>query len=137
MVTAARKWMSVSLLATLVIGVGAGVLVDRLLLMPLVYSSTRDVAPRGRDHRGHGRQMMERLRAELDLSDAQAEAVSEVMDKNHETAQRFWKESREEFDSLRAQFRRDFREVLTDAQNERFDEIVAERDRKHGGRRRE
>lgn len=137
MVTAARKWMSVTLVAALAMGVGAGILIDRLLLMPQVYSSDRGVESSDHDHRDHGRRIMEKLRIELDLTEEQALAVEAAMSENHETARQFWQESRLEFETLRAQFRRDIRAVLTDAQNERFDQMLAERDRpgrRRGGR---
>ncbi len=134
MVTAARKWMSVTLVSTLVLGIGAGILIDRLLLVPSVFSSDRVERRGGRDHRDHGRRLMEKLRSELDLEDAQAVAVEQAMSENHEVARQFWKDSRLEFETLRAQFRNDIRAVLTEEQNARFDEMLAERDKNRGGR---
>ena len=129
MMASARKWMGVTLLATLVIGVGAGVLVDRLLLAStaLVHSRARDVdRPSGGEHSKRGRRMVERLRSRLDLTDDQAARLEEVMNRNHETAHQFWKDSRQEHETIRQQFRADIRELLNEEQQVKFDEMVAE-----------
>ena len=135
----ANKWMGVTLVATLVIGIGVGVLIDRFLLAPPpVHSDADDASRRGdRDHRDRGRRMVERLRSGLELTDDQVTQLEEVMDENHETAHEFWKNSREEYESLRMQFRADIRELLTEEQQVKFDAMAAEYDakRRNGERR--
>ena len=133
MVASAKKWMGVTLLATLVLGMGAGILIDRFVLASTLHS--RDVDRRGGgDHRDRGRRMVERLRSGLDLTDDQAARLEEVMNENHETAHEFWKNSRQEYEALRKQFRADIRELLTDDQQVKFDAMVAEYDAKRESR---
>lgn len=131
MMASAKKWIGVTLLATLVIGIGLGVLVDRFLLASTVHSRPSNMERRGGGHREHGRRMVERLRSNLDLTDEQAAELESVMNENHETARAFWRNSRSEYEALRQQFRADIRELLSDEQRGRFDEMVAEFEAKH------
>lgn len=134
-----NKWMGVTLVATLTIGVGVGVLVDRVVLTSTAVQSDADDDDRrgGRDHRDRGRRMVERLRSGLDLTDEQVVRLEDVMERNHETAHEFWRNSRQEYEALRKQFRADIRELLTDEQQVKFDAMVAEYDekRRNGERR--
>ena len=131
-----KKWMGVALVATLLIGVGSGVLIDRFLLASTVHSRGRDVSRRGGgEHREHGRGMVERLRSGLELTDEQAGRLETVMNENHETAREFWGNSRTEYEALREQFRADIRGLLSDAQKVKFDEMIADYEsRNHGDR---
>ena len=123
MVATARKWMSVTLLATLFIGVGAGILVDRFLLGPTAFGADFERrSGRGGDHRDHGRHMVKRL----DLKSDQVAELEAVVNRHHETARAFWKDSRSQFETLRVQIRRDIRELLTEEQKVEFDTMVAE-----------
>lgn len=132
MVASAKKWMGVTLLATLLMGVAAGVLVDRFLLAPTVHSRASDADRRGdRGHRDHGRGMVERLRSGLALTDGQAAELEAVMNENHETARQFWDNSRKEYEALRQQFRADIRAVLNDDQQSKFDDMVAQYESKN------
>ena len=132
MMASAKKWMGLTLLATLVIGMGAGVLVDRLLLASTltgltVHSRARDAdRPRGGEHSKRGRRRVERLHSGLDLTDDQAARLEEVMNRNHETAHQYWKDSRQEYETIRQQFRADIRELLNEEQQVKFDQMVAE-----------
>ena len=137
MMATARKWMWLTMATTLVIGMGVGVLVDRMLLLPTVSSNVRGPSGEGRhgrhrDHADHARRMVERLSDELDLDQEQTEVLAAVVNKNHETAQTFWRESRREFEALREQFRTDVRATLTDEQKVRFDELVESMREKRG-----
>jgi len=131
MVTTTKRWMSVALLSMLAIGVGAGILIDRLVLAPTVSS---DVRAGDGHHRDHGGRMVARLRERLDLTEKQASELEEVMNRNHETARQFWSESRDEYEALRKQFRRDIRELLTEAQRREFDDMVSEYEQKRRSR---
>lgn len=141
--SSAKKWMGVTLLATLLIGAGAGVLVDRFLLSSTVQSPTPDSSSRRdpAEHRDHGGRMVERLRSGLELSDEQVTQLTAVMNENHETAREFWGNSRREYEVLRQQFRADIRGLLNDEQQIKFDAMVAEYEarnqREREGRRRE
>jgi len=133
MMASAKKWMGVTLLATLVIGMGAGVLVDRFLLASAsrsrsrAHSSAGDVdRSGGGEHGKRGHRMVERLRSGLDLTDDQAEGLEEVMNRNHDTAHQYWKDSRRDYETIRKQFRADIRELLNEEQQVKFDEMIAE-----------
>ena len=123
--TSSKKWMWITLLATLLLGVGVGVLVDRFLLVPTVLSSGSDRPERWQDRRSRFRA---RLQEELALGPEQSRDIERVLEGNHETARQFWAESRQQFDALRQQFRSDIRGVLTEEQATRFDELLAERE---------
>ncbi len=129
--TSAKKWMWVTLLATLLLGVGVGVLVDRFLLVPTVLSSGSDHPERWTDRRSRFRA---RLQEELALGPEQTRDIERVLEGNHEIARQFWAESRREFEALRQQFRSDIRDVLTEEQATRFDALLAERDERRKGR---
>lgn len=123
------KWMWMTLCATLVIGVGIGILFDRVVLERAVHSDNADRSERSdSDHDKRARRFREHLQRELELTPEQAERLEVVLGKNHETAHAFWEASRREFDELRQQFRKDIREVLTDEQRTKFDRLLAERD---------
>ena len=77
--------------------------------------------------------MVERLRSGLDLTDDQAARLEEVINRNHETAHQYWKNSRQEYEKIRHQFRADIRELLNERQQVKFDEMIAEYEAK--GRR--
>ncbi len=123
--TSAKKWMWITLLATLLLGVGLGVLVDRFVLVPSVLSSGSDHPERWKDRRSR---FYARLQEELALGPEQSRDIERVLEGNHERARQFWAESRQQFDALRQQFRSDIRAVLTEEQATRFDDLLAERD---------
>jgi len=138
MVASAKKWMGVTLVATLVLGMGVGILVDRFVLASTVHSRAGDVDRGGSgDHRDRGQRMVERLRSGLDLTDDQAARLEGIMNKNHETAHEFWQNSRQEYEALRRQFRADIRGLLNEDQQVKFDEMVAEYESKRKDRERE
>jgi hypothetical protein len=122
--TSAKKWMWITLLATLLLGVGLGVLVDRFVIVPTVLSSGSDHRARWQDHRSH---FLGELQKELALTPEQSREIERVLEGNHETARKFWAESREQFDALRQQLRNELREVLNEEQAARFDALLAER----------
>jgi hypothetical protein len=121
----ANRWKTVTLGAMLVLGLGAGVLVDRFLLLPSVAG---DVDRGHERHEDRRKRFRDRLKQELDLSPEQEARLDEVLTRNHETAERFWSESRREFDELRKAFRQDIRELLNDEQQAAFARMLAEYD---------
>jgi len=138
MVATARQWMSVTLVATLFIGVGAGILVDRFLLGPTAFGADVERrSGRGGDHRDHGRHMVARLEERLDLRADQVVKLEAVMNRHHEAARAFWKDSRSQYETMRVQIRHDIRELLTEEQKVEFDTMVAEYEsnREHGRER--
>ena len=140
MVKTARTWMGVSLLAALLIGTGIGVVLDRFVLLPTVRSDVEGAGRRYDSRRGsgdHGQRMMRELREKLDLTADQAEELEGIVARNHEIATEYWRNSRREFGALRERFRADIRAILTESQNNAFDQLIAERERRHGERSRD
>ena len=123
MAATTKTWMAVALFAALAIGAGSGILLDRYLLLP---ATSAEVRTGGGRHREHGQRMLEHLRERLELTETQAAELEKVLERNHETARRFWSESREGYEAIRQQFRRDIRALLTEEQREKFDAMVAE-----------
>lgn len=126
-----RKWIGASLVAALLLGVGLGVIVDRFVIIPSIAGDAS--APQDR-HEDRRRKFRDRLRSELELSPEQQARLDEVLDRNHDTAERFWSESRQRFDELRVTFRSDIRELLTEEQSAKFDRMLAEHDERRQSR---
>lgn len=119
-----NRWIGLTLLSTLALGIGVGILLDRTILERVVHSGGADAESReGSDARA--RRWFKKLTSELDLSPEQQERLKEVLAKRHDSAHAFWSESRAEFEKLRQSFRRDIRELLNDEQRERYDEMLA------------
>lgn len=126
--TTSTKWMWVTLASVLLLGVGAGVLLDRFVLMSTALSSSAAERERPERHRDRGGRFLARLTEDLNLSSEQRAALEGVLSRNHERAHEFWQQSRREFDELRRTFRADIRALLTPEQKPRFDEMLAEYD---------
>jgi len=112
---ASRKWMWASLLLTLIVGMGMGVAMDRLVL-------ERD--GRGGDRRERGSGLAERLSNELQLTPEQQAKVEAALASNRERARDFWRESQTAYETLRQEFRQDIRALLDPEQRARFDEMI-------------
>lgn len=118
--------MGATLVATLVLGIGAGVLVDRLLILPgTAARAEADAGAQRSDHDQRRQRFRDRLRDELHLTAEQQSKLAEVLDANHDVAERFWEDSRRQYEDLRKSFRQDIRALLTEEQRVRFDEMVA------------
>ena len=110
-------------------GVAAGVAVDRLLL------DTAEEAPR----RGRPRsadEMLERYRVRLDLDEAQARAVGEVLRRRFQEAGEVLRRFEPDLDAIRRRANDDVRAVLRPEQHPRFDEIVREQEERRQTMRR-
>ena len=125
--TSSRKWMWVALGLTLIVGMGLGVALDRLLLE--TESSHR--------HGERSAKLLAKLTHELDLDAEQKAALETTIASNRERAHAFWSESRAAFDTLRQEFRQDIRVLLNPEQKEKFDEMVAREDEKRKRRHQE
>ncbi|MGH9461685.1 MAG: hypothetical protein ACRD1X_10745 [Vicinamibacteria bacterium] len=112
---ASRKWIWASLLSTLIVGMGMGVAMDRLVL---------DRDARGGDRRGRVSGLAERLNNELRLTPEQQTKVEAALTANQERAREFWRESQTAYETLRNEFRQDIRTLLTPEQRARFDEMI-------------
>jgi len=125
---AAGKWMWASLCLTLIVGMGAGVAVDRLLL---------DRDGRDGDRRERGDRLVTRLTRELQLTSEQQAAVEAALVSNRERARQFWDESQTAFETLRKEFRQEIRALLNPEQQERFDDMEQREDERRGRREEE
>jgi Spy/CpxP family protein refolding chaperone len=125
-----RKWMYVTLLLILVLGMSLGVLLDRFVLIE-ARGDTRE----SRDHREHGERFINHLQSELKLSPEQRESLEDKLATNREKAEAFWKETRSSYGELRKEFRKDIRDLLTPDQQKRYDELLAAEDARRRERR--
>jgi uncharacterized membrane-anchored protein YhcB (DUF1043 family) len=114
-------WAALGL--TLVLGVGLGVVLDRVVLDAPRHES------HARDLRERDQQLLERLVRELGLTPEQRGRLDRVLDANRGRAHAFWKQTRGSYAELRAEFRRDIRGLLDPKQQRLFDQIAAREDR--------
>jgi len=145
-----KSWMWSSLSLALLVGIGLGVIADRVLLTgrPAFADAA---APRKApplwficDQRGSidieeepGYLYSERFRArlleglakELGLSPEQYTEVEAFLEERRHGAHEFWESSRHAYCDMRDGFRHDLRAMLDDAQKLRFDALNAEIDR--------
>lgn len=128
----ARRWMWVTVAASLVLGMSLGVLLDRFALSPGGLLA-RDSA----EHRSRSERFLAMLAEELDLTAEQRGELERVLAANREKARAYWAESRREFDSLRERFRHDIRSLLSPDQRSRFDDLMEREDARRRKRRSE
>lgn len=79
---------------------------------------------------GRGEPPFERLRRDLNLNDQQAAQVRAILDETRNEFHQLHSEARPRYDELRRQANERIRAVLTPEQRQRFDERVAEHDRR-------
>jgi hypothetical protein len=145
-----RSWMWSSLSLALLVGVGLGVIADRVLLSDApVYADAR-VAPhkagakaspfwficdaRGsidiEDEPGYlysknfRDQLLEGLSSELGLTADQHAAMSAFLEQRRPGAHEFWERSRHSYCEMRDGFRADLRAMLDETQQARFDALM-------------
>jgi Spy/CpxP family protein refolding chaperone len=111
-------WATLGL--TLIVGVGLGVALDRLLIEREGYHR----------HGERGAKLLAKLSQELELTPEQQAELEKTIASNRERAHEFWSGSRASFETLRQEFRRDIRALLNPEQQKRFDEMVAREDEK-------
>ncbi|NIM49235.1 MAG: periplasmic heavy metal sensor [Gemmatimonadales bacterium] len=70
----------------------------------------------------------ERLRQELSLTTAQRESVEAILERSQESMQQYWREVGPRFDTLRAQVRTEIMAVLSEEQQEAFQQLMARSD---------
>ena len=121
-----RKWMWLTLLLTLVLGMSLGILLDALVL------GRDDVQSGHNQSRGEKTERFKaKLENELGLTPDQMQELDTILASNREKADAFWKQSRESYNELRKDFRQAIRDILTPEQQTQYDEMV----RKHDERR--
>jgi hypothetical protein len=145
-----RSWMWSSLSLALMVGVGLGVITDRVLFVgrpafadaetpkktaPLWFicneRGTLDIEDEpGYLYNRHFRaQLLEGLSKELGLDPRQHAEVEAFLEERRHGAHEFWENSRHAYCDIRDGFRHDLRAMLDDAQKARFDHLMAEIDR--------
>lgn len=79
----------------------------------------------------------ERLQQELSLTAAQRESVEAILERRQEAMRQYWREVGPQFDTLRAQVRTEIMAVLSEEQQEAFQQLMARSDsaRRHRDRR--
>ncbi len=117
-----RKWIWITLILTLILGMSLGILLDRNLT--------------GQRHQGDRRtSFKDRLESELELSSEQKVDLEKVLAANRARADDFWKQTRSSYSELRQEFRQVIRAILTPEQQARFDAMMAETDARREERR--
>jgi hypothetical protein len=87
------------------------------------------------DHRGS---YVDWLAAELELTDAQQTSIDGLLEGYREQVSAQWKEMRPRFEEMRAQFRSEVREVLSEEQIQEYEALLAkEAERRHSRRGRQ
>jgi hypothetical protein len=117
---------------TLVSGIGAGVVLDRLVLIE-VFGQKRH----SRDHASYRQRYIDKLDTELGLSADQKARLEQILEAAHEQVQTAKDRARAEYRKLRQQARDQIRSILDQEQQRRFDEMMARHDReRRDGRKR-
>ncbi len=101
-----------------------------------VYRSQADGGRRHWGRRGGERDLLEKLRRELNLNDTQAAQVRAILDETRNEYRKLRDEARPRHDAMRQNSRSRIRAVLTPEQQLIFDAKVAERDARHQERKR-
>ena len=127
-----RKWMWVTLLLTLVLGISLGILLDRFVL-----NTGENDSGSNHDRRSRSERFIERLDNELNLSPEQKASLENVLDANREKADAFWEETRNSYAELRKEFREDIRALFAPEQQKLYDEMLAVEDAKRKKHRQE
>lgn len=128
--TRSRLWFAAFVLVVFVMGLAAGMAIDRF---------TRFGAPQPPFARGPlgGRPpsaafLVDRVGRDLDLTADQRQQLGAVLQRNRERMQAFQATTREEFVNLRRQLDAEIRAILTPEQREKFDRRPVRRRRPMG-----
>jgi hypothetical protein len=141
-----KSWMWSSLSLALLVGVGLGVIADRVLLAdPPAYADTRTVPQKAKplwficdqqdsvdveDEPGYlynkrfRDRLLEGLSEELDLTPEQHQRIQSVLEEGRPVAHDFWERSRHSYCAMRDGFRSNLREMLDPTQQVRFDAMM-------------
>jgi len=120
------------LLGAFLAGGAVGAVLDRYVVGGATRAASQEQRSRDRDRR---ESYMDWLATELDLTEAQRQQVAAALEENREEVNALWQETRPAFEELRARFRAQVREVLSQEQQVAYDSLVAiERNRRRGRR---
>ena len=146
------RWMWLSVGLTLAVGLGVGVIADRLLLQPTIPSEQRqrerspywfycgpgltDVEkdPAYPFTERYRRVLVERLSEELSLAQDQQQRLEELLNQRRATARQFWDETRTYYCYLQARFRAEIQDLLEEEQKEIFADMLARLDARQAKR---
>ncbi len=131
MLNRSKLWAAGLLFATFAVGLAVG---------GAVSAARGDADGDFREHRGRRTSYAERLQEDLALQPAQRESVKVILERRQTAMQELWREAAPRFDTLRAQIRGEIMGLLDEAQQARFQELIARSDsaraaRGQGGRR--
>lgn len=118
-----RKWIWVTLLLTLVLGMSIGVVLNELCL-----GGERSSRSQDGDRKDRSAGFKAWLEKELDLSSDQIGNLENVLDAYNEKSREIWSQSQNAYRDLRMEFRQEVRAILKSEQQKRFDELMAEHD---------
>lgn len=112
------KYWAIALLASvLLLGGAAGAVVDRALGSEAACPASEARSPR---HEGY----LAWLSAELDLTADQRAHVEATVEQHRGRASALWSEMRPRFEEMKADLRAEIRGQLTDAQLEKYEELL-------------
>jgi hypothetical protein len=121
-------WVALGL--TLLSGVGAGVALDRLVLIDVFGAGERS-----HDHEARRQRYLDKLDREIGLSPEQRAQVEQILELSHQKAHAIEDGKRAEYAKLRQQFRDEVGAILEPGQRGRFDQMLARDDRERRQRR--
>ena len=126
-----RKWMWVTLLLTLVLGMSLGVMLNELVLGgERDEQSGRSSRAQDGDRKDRSARFKAWLEKELDLSSEQMANIENVLGAYNEKSREIWSQSQDAYRDLRMEFRQEVRALLNSEQQKRFDEMMAEHDKR-------
>ena len=123
-----RKWMWVTLLLTLVLGMSLGVMLNEFVLGG--EQSGRSSRAQDGDRKDRSARFKAWLEKELDLSSEQMANIENVLGAYNEKSREIWSQSQDAYRNLRMEFRQEVRAFLNSEQQKRFDEMMAEHDKR-------
>ncbi len=131
MLNRSKLWAAGLLFATFAVGLAVG---------GAVSAARGDDDGDFRGRRGRRTSYAERLQEDLALQPAQRESVKVILERRQTAMQELWREVAPRFDTLRTQIRGEIMGLLDEAQQARFQELIARSDsaraaRGQGGRR--
>ncbi|MCA1630733.1 MAG: hypothetical protein LC785_01015 [Acidobacteria bacterium] len=101
-----------------------------------VYRSRASAGRRGDEHKRDAGAHFDKMRRDLSLTDEQATKIRAVLDETRNEYRSLRAELRPRFDEPRLKARARIRELLDEAQRQKFDAVTAEMDAKRGAQER-
>lgn len=135
-----RKWMWVTLLLTLILGMSLGVMLNELVLGgEKAERNERSERSNDSDRKSRSQRFKSWLAKELELAPDQVAQLEKLLDAYNEKSRQISSQSQRAYHDLRMEFRQEVRTLLSPEQTERFNAMMArhdERRRKDHSKRR-